>query len=159
MFCCMCCMCVACVSMFSLRRNTNVHKVIKILRGIIIIMCMQDFLVKFDLSLSQTEKVRCQHNDVSPLGGKSRGGVAKDCSHCFQVHPLVLEMVLGGVSPRVVEKVLSLAHSVQPHKLSAVTLYEEALVNALSAFSKAQDLDVAHLEVILKSISRHENEG
>lgn len=59
MFCCMCCMCVACVSMFSLRRNTNVHKVIKILRGIIIIMCMQDFLVKFDLSLSQTEKVRC----------------------------------------------------------------------------------------------------
>lgn len=77
------------------------------------------------------------------------------CPH--QIHSLVLEMILSGQSPENVDSVLKLSHSVRPHELSAAALYKEALQCSLSSSGKVEDIN--QLEVIMKSVSEHENTG
>ena len=80
-------------------------------------------------------------------------------------------MILAGVSPEVLEVVLSMTRSVQSHDpavkspdqssdpaqshdLSAKTLYTEALVKSLSATEGLEQV-----EIILSCVSRHQSEG
>lgn len=67
---------------------------------------------------------------------------------------------MGGVSPQVVGTVLDLSHSVHPHGFSASSLYEEALVELLSAPCGADEASrEGRLEVIMSSVSCHESKG
>lgn len=64
-----------------------------------------------------------------------------------------------GSSPDVIQTVLDLANSVQPHKFSVVGLYKEATHTSLELCSKSSPPDASILESVMEKVSEHETDG
>lgn len=56
----------------------------------------------------------------------------------LQVHSLAVEMIGGGASLRSVQLMLSLANSVNPHKINVVEVVKEALKNCLGQLEQSR---------------------
>ncbi len=73
-----------------------------------------------------------------------------------------MEMILSGVAPDIIERILTLSRTVESNDYTTAALCKEALMNTLALHdSKKEDTDpdTDQLELIMSLISEHESEG